>query len=61
MPDGVEHHVTPEIVVRRNTLGDWKRIGLVDDYGQRIELTVNQLRRLAEVVLSDEFRLIKGM
>jgi hypothetical protein len=31
------------------------------DYGQMIELSVDQLRRLAEVVLSDEFRLITGL
>jgi hypothetical protein len=61
MAGSVEHHVTPEIVVRRDTQGDWKRIGLVDDYGQMIELSVDRLRRLAEVVLSDEFRLITGL
>jgi hypothetical protein len=61
MAGSVEHHVTPEIVVRRDTQDDWKRIGLVDDYGQKIELSVDQLRRLAEVVLSDEFRLITGL
>jgi hypothetical protein len=50
MAASVEHHATPEIVVRRDTQDDWKRIGLVDDYGQMIELSVDQLRRLAEVV-----------
>jgi hypothetical protein len=48
-------------VVRRDTQDDWKGIGLVDDYGQKIELSVDQLRRLAEVVLPDEFRLITGL
>jgi hypothetical protein len=61
MADSVQHHVTPELVIRRDTQDDRKRIGLVDDYGQMIELSVDQLGRLAEVVLSDEFRLITGL
>ena len=61
MPDTVEHHSTPEIVIRRDTDDDWKRIGLIDDYGGKIELSVDQLRRLAAVVLSDDFSLITGL
>jgi hypothetical protein len=59
--ENVEHHVTPEIAVRRDIDDDWKRIGLIDDYGQMIELSVEQLRRLAQEVLSDNFRLITGL
>jgi hypothetical protein len=59
--NNVTHHATPEIVIRRDTDDDWKRIGLIDDYGNKIELSVGQLRRLAEEVLSDNFRLITGL
>lgn len=38
-----EHHSAPEIVVHRDHDDDWRRIGLVDDYGQKIELSVEQL------------------
>jgi hypothetical protein len=34
---------------------------LVDDYGQRIELSVEQLRKLAEVVASPHFSAITGL
>jgi hypothetical protein len=37
------------------------RIGLVDDYRQKIELSLAHLYRLAEVVLSAEFPLIIGL
>lgn len=56
-----DHHPTPEIVIHRDHDDDWKRIGLVDDYGQKIELSLAQLHRLAEVVLSEEFPLITGL
>jgi hypothetical protein len=56
-----EHHSAPEIVVHRDHDDDWKRIGLVDDYGQQIELSLAQLHRLAEIVKSDEFPLITGL
>jgi hypothetical protein len=57
----VEHHVTPEIVIHRDHNDDWRRIGLVDDYGQHIELSLAQLYRLAQTVLSQEFPLITGL
>ncbi len=56
-----EHHSAPEIVVHRDHDDDWRRVGLVDDYGQKIELSVKQLFRLAQTVLSDEFPLITGL
>jgi hypothetical protein len=56
-----EHQSAPEIVVHRDHDDDWKRIGLVDDYGQKIELSLAQLYRLAEIVQSDEFPLITGL
>jgi len=40
-----EHHSAPEIVVHRDHDDYWKRIGLVDDYGQKIELSLAQLHR----------------
>jgi hypothetical protein len=48
----------PDIVVHQDHDDDWKRIGLIDDYGQKIELSLVQLNRLAEIVKSDEFPLI---
>lgn len=54
--DDVQHHVAPEIVINRDPLcPPDKRIMLVDDYGHRIELSVEQLRRMAEEVLSPRF------
>lgn len=55
------HHNMPEIVIHRDTDDDWKRISLVDDYGDKISLSVEQLRGLAAAVLSDEFPLITGL
>jgi hypothetical protein len=37
-----EQHTAQEIVVHRDH-DDWKRVGLVDDYGQKIELSLAQL------------------
>ena len=56
-----QHHSAPEIVIHRDHDNDWRRIGLVDDYGQKIELSLVQLYRLAEIVKSDEFLLITGL
>lgn len=56
-----EHHLAPAIVGHRDHDDNWKRIGLVDDYGQKIELSLAQLYRLAEIVRSDEFPLITGL
>lgn len=56
-----ERHSAPEIVVHRDHDDDWKRIGLVDDYGQKIELSLAQLYRLAEIVQPDDFPLITGL
>jgi purine nucleoside phosphorylase len=61
MTDTVGHHSMPEIVIHRDTDDDWKRISLVDDYGGKISLSVEQLRSLATEVLSDTFRLITGL
>jgi hypothetical protein len=61
MNDTVRHHDMPEIVIYRDTDDDWKRIGLVDDYGGKISLSVEQLRRLATEVLSDTFPLITDL
>ncbi len=61
MPDTVEHHGLPEIVIHRDTDDAWKQIGLVDDYGGKITLSAEQLRRLAAVVLSSEFALMTGL
>jgi hypothetical protein len=62
MTDGVEHHVCPEIVINRDPdCPPGRQIALVDDYGQRIELSVEQLRRLAEEVQSPRFRLVTGL
>jgi hypothetical protein len=55
------HHSAPEIVIHRDHDDDWRRIGLVDDYGQKIELSLAPLHRLAENVQSDEFPLITGL
>ena len=51
------HHAAPEIVVHRDPDGDWKRIGLADDHGQKIELSLAHLYRPAETVQSDGFPL----
>jgi hypothetical protein len=48
-------------VIHRDHDDAWKRIGLVDDYGQKIELSLAQLYRLAEIMQSDEFPLITGL
>jgi hypothetical protein len=56
-----EHHTAPEIVVHRDHDDDWKRIGLVDDYGQKMEPSLAQLYRLAEIAQSDKFPLITGL
>ncbi len=61
MPDIVEHHGLPEIVIHRDTDEAWKQISLVDDYGGKITLGGEQLRRLAAMVFSDEFTLITGL
>jgi hypothetical protein len=61
MTDDVEHHAAPEIVINRDSPDDWRRVGLVDDYGQKIELSADQLRRLAEEVLSPTFGMITGL
>ena len=61
MTDDVEHHAAPEIVINRDSPDDWRRIGLVDDYGRKIELSVGQLRRLAGEVLSPTFTMITGL
>jgi hypothetical protein len=39
-----------EIVLNRDYDDDRKRIGLVDDYVQKNELSLAQFRRLAEIV-----------
>jgi hypothetical protein len=60
-PSGMaDHHRTPQVVIHRDTDDDWKRITLIDDYGGRISLSVEQLRSLATAVLSDEFTLMTG-
>src|SRR5215510_14713259 len=61
MSDTVRHHNMPEIVIYRDTDDDWKRIGLVDDYGGKISLSVEQLSSLATEVLSDTFARITGL
>jgi hypothetical protein len=38
-----------------------RRVPTVGDFGQKIELSVGQLERLAEEVLSPRFRLITGL
>jgi hypothetical protein len=56
-----EHHSAPEIVIHQDHNDDWKWIGLVDDYGQKIELVFAQLPQLAEIVQSDEFSPFPGL
>lgn len=58
MPDMAGHHSAPEIIIHRDTDDGWKRISLVDNYGNKISLSAGQLRALAAVVLSGEFTLI---
>ena len=38
----------PEIVIYRDHDDELKRIGLVDDYGRKVEVSIAQLSRLAE-------------
>ena len=61
MPDTADHHSMPEFVIYRDTDDDWKRISLVDDYGGKITLSVQQLRNLAAEVLSERFARITGL
>ena len=49
------------IVINRDSPDDWRRIGLVDDYGRKIDLSAGPLRRLAEEVLSPTFTMITGL
>jgi hypothetical protein len=55
-----EHHAAPEIVINRDAPPE-RQVALVDDFGQRIELSVTQLERLADEVRSPRFRLITGL
>lgn len=61
MPGIVEQHSMPEILIHRDTDDVWKRISLVDDCMGEITLSVEQLRTLAALVLSNEFTLVTGL
>ena len=46
---------TPEIVIDRTATPD-RRIMLVDSFGQRIQMSVDQFRKLAAEGVSDRFQ-----
>jgi hypothetical protein len=55
--DDVTHHSVPEIVINRED----RRVGFIDDYGGKIELSTQQLRNLITLLVSDEFWTITGL
>jgi hypothetical protein len=58
--DGKQHHSVPEIVINRDGPEE-RRVGLVDDFGGKIEMSTQQLRNLITLLVSDEFWQITGL
>ena len=58
--DEVTHHSVPEIVINRDGPED-RRVAFVDDYGGTMELSIQQLRNLITLLVSDEFWTITGL
>jgi hypothetical protein len=54
------HHSVPEVVINRDGPEE-RRVGFVDDFGGKIELSTQQLRNLITLLVSEEFWLITGL
>jgi hypothetical protein len=54
------HHSVPEVVINRDGPEE-RRVGFVDDFGGKIELSTQQLRNLITLLISEESWLITGL
>jgi hypothetical protein len=52
--EDVTQHSVPEIVINRDGPED-RRVVFVDDYGGKIELSTQRLRKLITLLVSNEF------
>lgn len=54
------HHSVPEVVINHDGPEE-RRVGSVDDFSGKIELSTQQLRNLVALLVSEEFWLITGL
>src|SRR5262249_50898241 len=52
--------IMPEIVIDRTATPD-RRIMILDSFGQRVQMSVDQFRRLAAEGVSDRFRILTSL
>jgi hypothetical protein len=55
-----EHHSVPEVVINHDGPEE-RRVGFVDDFGGKIELSTQQIRNLIALLVSEELWLITGV